>query len=289
MSADTPTQSSIKESASTMAPTHEAVASRSHTSVADVRGLTAVPPSTPSSVAEVREPFTFAGTIKPFTPDALANGFSTLVGALVGAMLAYTLQRRFQRALERKAALVAAHRVMFVLLQQSNTVLLIQRDYVYPELKEKGRYLSIPALPPFDTKKNVLELTELGFLLETTESRAILHDFYMAQENYLEALNQWNLRSALHHEKAQPAMAMSGIKSGDIVREEAIRAALGNHLFQSLVNSTDNSIEALRRAFAKLSDVTPRARDYFTKRFRTKDFTNFDFPETFGLTESKNA
>jgi hypothetical protein len=38
----------------------------------------------------------FVAFIKPFTPDAFAEGFATLVGALIGAMLAYALQRLVQ-------------------------------------------------------------------------------------------------------------------------------------------------------------------------------------------------
>ena len=161
--------------------------------------------------------------IKPFTPDAFANGFSTLLGALIGAMLAYAMQRRIQKSLEHKNARIAAHRLMFALLQQINTIILIQRDYVYTELANRGRFLSIPATPLFNTTKNVLELPQLEFLLDTTAGRAILYDFYLAQENYIEALNQWNIRSTLHLEKVQPALAASGIPNGAAVPEETLQ------------------------------------------------------------------
>jgi hypothetical protein len=122
----------------------------------------------------------FATLLSPFTPDAFANGFSTLIGALVGAMLAYLLQRRFQQSQEHKAALMAAHRLMFSLLQQLNTIVLIQRDNVFNELNNPGRFISIPAMPHYDTKKNVLELRELDFLLHEVEARKLLYDFYIA-------------------------------------------------------------------------------------------------------------
>jgi hypothetical protein len=221
--------------------------------------------------------------IKPFTPDALANGFATLVGALVGAMLAYLLQRRFQKAVENQNAKAAAHRMMFALLQQINTIVLIQRDYVYDELKNPGRFLSIPATPSFDTNKNVLQLPELAFLLEDKQGRAILYEFYIAQENYVEALNQWNLRSALHLEKVQPALAASDIESGAAVAEVDLRKALGAHIFGHIVNSTENCVAVLPRAFQKLAEVKKKVRPYLVRRFRSNDFTDFALPETFGL------
>ncbi len=252
-----------------------ALAARVSASSADV----ATPIGAVTSVADL------ASLVKPFTADAVANGFATLVGALLGAMLAYVLQRRFQRSQEFKSELVSAHRLMFALLQQINTVVLIQRDYVFGELKNPGRFLSIPATPPFDTQKNVLELPELAFLLGSKEGRAILYDFYLAQENYIEALNQWNLRSALHLEKVQPALASSGIPNGALVSDTDVRKALGPHLFGSIENSTNNTIEALSRAFSRLATVKGKARPYLVKRFGTDDFTEFEFPDTYGLTE----
>lgn len=224
-----------------------------------------------------------ATMMQPFTPDAFANGFATLVGALIGVMLAYALQRRFQKSIEHKNAQTAAHRLMFALLQQSNTIILIQRDYVYNELANPGRFLSIPPTPPFDTAKNVLQLPELGFLLDSKKGRAILYEFYIAQENYIEALNQWNLRSALHIEKVQPALAASGFSSETTVSKDALQKGLGVHTFGSIVNSTENCIESLRRAFQKLSVVKVNALSYLVFRFKSNDFTDFDYPETYGL------
>ncbi|MFN5939282.1 MAG: hypothetical protein ACK44C_02780, partial [Polaromonas sp.] len=128
-----------------------------------------------------------AASAPAITADAMANGFATLVGALLGAMLAYWFQVRVLRAQEHKAALMSAHRTMFSLLQQINTIVLIQRDYVYPERKNRARFISIPATPPFDPAKNVLNISDLAFLLETGEGRAVLYEFYIAQENSVEA------------------------------------------------------------------------------------------------------
>lgn len=228
-----------------------------------------------------------ATLIKPFTPDALANGFVTLIGVLVGAMLAYALQRLFQQSIEHKKNLTSAHRLMFALLQQINTIVLIQRDYFHKEIANPGRFLFIPATRPFDTAKNVLELPELAFLLDTKEGRAILYDFYIAQENYIEALNQWNIRSALHLEKVQPALAASDVANGSTISEETLQKVLGIHVYGAIVNSTNNCIEALHRAFQKLAAVKGKARAYLVVRFKTSDFTDFDVPDTFGLDAGK--
>jgi hypothetical protein len=224
-----------------------------------------------------------AGALKPFTPDAFANGLATLIGALLGALLAYAFQRRIQARVEERNALTSAHRLMFALLQQINTIVLIQRDYVFEHLRNPGRFISIPATPTFDVDKNLLQVPELAFLLESKASRLIMYDFWLAQENYIEALNQWNMRSQLHFEKVQPALAASVIPNGGVVTREAIELVLGKHLFGTIVNSTENCLETLRRAYGKLADVKARARPYLVQRFKTDDFTDFDMPETYGL------
>jgi hypothetical protein len=198
-------------------------------------------------------------------------------------MLAYLLQRRFQQRQEHKAALTAAHRLMFSLLQQINTIVLIQRDHVFGHLENRGRFISIPATPPYDAAKNVLELPELAFLLQDTESRKLLYDFYMAQENYIEALNQWNLRSSFHLEKLQPALAASGITNGSAVTDEIMRKALGDQIYFHAISATDNCIHTLKRAFERLAPLKVAIRCYLVRRFQTNDFTDFDFPETWGL------
>jgi MFS family permease len=279
-----PVLAALAASPSAFASTASTVVATGTTSAAIARVSLAA--STAASAPDL------ATLIGPFTPDAIANGFSTLIGALLGAlagaMLAYLLQRRFQRTVEHKSELIAAHRLMFALLQQINTIVLIQRDYVYAELGNPGRFLSIPSTPQFDASKNTLELPELTFLLPTKQSRTILYEFYLAQENYIEAVNQWNMRSQFHFEKVQPALAASGIQSGSTISEDDLRRAIGIHNFGTIVNSTNNCIEALRRAFQKLADVKVNTRSYLVLRFKSNDFTDFDFPDTYGLTEEAN-
>lgn len=226
-----------------------------------------------------------AGALKPFTPDAFANGLATLIGALMGAMLAYALQRRAQARIEERNALTSAHRLMFALLQQINTIVLIQRDYVYQHLGNPVRFISIPATPKFDIGKNLLQVADLSFLLDSKAGRTVMYDFWLAQENFLESLNQWNMRSEIHYEKVQPALAASIIPNNGEVTLHAIELVLGQHLFGTVFNSTENCLESLRRAYSKLTDVKTKTREHLVERFKTNDFTDFDMPETYGLAQ----
>lgn len=232
----------------------------------------------------VATPIDLATYIKPFSADAIANGFATLIGALLGAMLAYAFQRILLAKQEQKTALMSAHRTMFALLHQINTIVLIQRDYVFSQLENPARFISIPATAPFDTNKDILDMTTLSFLIDTHAGRLVLYEFYMAQQNYVEALNHWNLRSIFHQQKIQPALESSNLTNGAVVSLEEIEKILGKMQYGTILNATNDCIVSLSRAFEKLAASKTKVRKYAVERFKTNDFTDFDFPDTYGLT-----
>jgi hypothetical protein len=232
--------------------------------------------STPNPVLEF---------IKPFTPDAVANGFATLAGALVGAMLAFLFQLWIHSFQEKKQSKLAAHRILFCLLQQTNTIMLIQKDHVYPRLNDPRRFLSIPATFPFSLEKDIFDFSTFSFMMESKEGRAIMYELYFAQESYLEALRAWNERSRLHRDEVQPRLAAGGIVSGGMHSNNDVRQLLGPFAFESIRAATDEVIPALRNAFKKLAASKLAFRTFVVRKFKTDDFTDFDFPETYGLTD----
>ncbi len=222
-----------------------------------------------------------------FTADAVMNGAATLIGAFLGAMLAFLFQLTFQRKQEHKVALMSAHRMLFCLLQQMNTIQLVQRDFIFPRLDDSGRYLSIPAIYEIDLEKNVFDFSTFSFMLETKESRIIMYDLFHAKESHIQAFRILNERSRLHRTQVQSLYISSGIKNGSPVTHGEIKSALGPHLYQSIVAITDQVIDELKSAYKKLDKSKTEFRAYVVKRFKTNDFTDFDFPDTYGLLPEK--
>ena len=181
--------------------------------------------------------FDLVSLLKPFTADAIMNGVATLVGAFLGAMLAFLFQVLVHRRQERKLALMSAHRMLFCLLQQMNTIMLVQKDFIAPHLNDPVRFISIPAMHDFDFEKNAFDFSTFGFMLETVESRLVMYDLYLAQDSYVEALRALNERSRLHREEVQPRLASSGIGNGSTVTHGDIkRARLEWHLLKPQPN-----------------------------------------------------
>ena len=116
-----------------------------------------------------------------------------------------------------------------------------------------------------------------------------MYDLYMAQENYIEAMRALNDRSVVHREDVQPRLATAGIGSGASVSMSDIHNALGDLVLGTIINSTEQSLDAMSRAFDKLAAIKVEFRSYAVDYFNTNDFTDFDFPETFGLTGTEGG
>ncbi len=221
------------------------------------------------------------------TNDAIANSgatiFGSLAGAFVGALGAYYFQLGIAKKHERRAAEMAAHRTMFSLLQQMNTLVLIQRDFVHAHAENPARFLAIPGTMPFDPERDALDLSTLSYLLDKGEGRHVLYGFYMAQENYREVLRTWNDRSLMHRNEAQPKLAAAGFEGEAEVTLADLKRILGAQLVGSLINSTENCIRLLKDSFQLLAKSKIELRAYLVKRFGHGDFTDFEIDENFGL------
>lgn len=173
-----------------------------------------------------------------------------------------------------------SHRIFFCLFHQVNTLALIQRDFINPHLNSRVRYIEIPATLSFDTKKNIYDLKTLDFMLETEESRKILYEIYLAQENYIETLRIFNTRSNIHRTEVQPALAKAlgkaDFKIENGVSIEQIKTALGVSVYESIFDTTESSIEALNRTSQLLMKSKVNFREYAVKRFKSNNFTEFE-------------
>ncbi len=200
-------------------------------------------------------------------------------------MLAFVLQYWFTRYQETKAGRASAHKILFFVFQQINTILMIQRDFVQPRLKDPLRFISISATLDFEPEKDVVDFSVFAFMMENTKSRAILYDLWLAQQSYVEALRAWNMRSQFHNKEVQHRLAES-IENGSMVSISEIESALGVRVFDTITNATDAVLGSLKSAFVKLNDVNVRLRAYIVEHFKSEDFTRFELPELWDIMDN---
>jgi hypothetical protein len=200
-------------------------------------------------------------------------------------MLAFLTQITLRRREERKAEQLAAHRILFCLFQQLNTIVLFQREWIAPRKKSPVQFIEIPAATEFDLSTNLFDFESFGFLLKSGEGRKIMYDLYLAQECYVATLVGINERSRMHRELLQPKLAESGLGMGNSVSLHELAKVLGPLVHGTMVNATEQMISQLQHAFEKLMAAKVAFRAFAVPYFKSKstDFTEFEFPETYGL------
>ena len=183
-------------------------------------------------------------------------------------MLAFFLQYWFARYQERKGIRAAAHKILFFVFQQINTILMIQRDFVHPKLKDPLRFISIYPTLDFEPERDVVDYSAFAFMMDSQASRAILYELWLAQQNYTEAIRAWNVRSQFHNKEVQPKLAES-IVNGSMVSIEEVEAALGVRIYDTIHGATEAVLIGLKSAFVKLSEANVRFRAYVVARFNS--------------------
>jgi hypothetical protein len=220
--------------------------------------------------------------------DAWLSGFATLVGGLAASYVAYKLQVRAAKKREREQGLVEAHHLMFCLVQQINTILLVWIDHFSEHVDEPGRFMNVPAAPPIDLERHIVDVAKMTILLDCPAGRSVLYDLNIAQEGFRQAAWIVNERSRVHRADLQPAIEKSKLNGLD-VDHELMMDELGERLMLTMVGLTDGCYASLHNSFVKLAAVKDTARRYLVARFGSDDFTKVDFPETKGIEKQPRA
>lgn len=215
--------------------------------------------------------------------DPWEKAFLTLAGTFVGAMLAFLSQIELRKREDGKAELLAAHRILFCLFQQLNTIVLFQKEWVSPRKDSPVQFIEIPAASEFDPSKNLFDFSSFGFLLKSGEGRQIMFDLYLAQESYVETLRGINERSKMHRDLLQPKLAEVAIGNGKPISFGELEKLLGPLVQGTMINATTQMLSQLQHSFEKLITTKLTFRAFAVSYFKSNDFTEFDFPETYGL------
>ncbi|TAG50029.1 MAG: hypothetical protein EAZ30_01870 [Betaproteobacteria bacterium] len=215
--------------------------------------------------------------------DTWEKAILTLLGTFIGATLAFGSQLYLHRRQERKAELVSAHRILFCLLQQTNALVLFQNDFVAPHRNSPAPFMEIPAAMEFDLSKNQFDFSSFNFLLKSKEGRQVMYDLYLAQESYVEALRAINERSRMHREELQPKLFEAGFKNNELTTDAELARRLGPLVLGSMTSLTAQVLEIVPSTFRKLVVAKIAFREFAVKYFRTNEFTEFEFPETYGM------
>jgi hypothetical protein len=210
-----------------------------------------------------------------FPASDLTNALATLIAAFVGAWSAFQLQARDKSEEQRRQRIAAGNRALFTLLQQANTLKLFQMDQVDPVRNSPGRLIEMRPLLPYDLGNLSFDLKELDFLANP-KYQQVLFELSIEEARFKETLKTINMRSRLHSEYIQPALARAGIESGRTYDGEIFKRALGDYLYTSLESLTDAVVFHVDRTVASLVAMKKKLREVLIEYFPKERFIDFE-------------
>lgn len=165
-----------------------------------------------------------------------------MAAAFGGSWYAFRLSDRAKGRDDVHARVAAINRAQFVLIQQLNSLRIIQRQLIDPVRHHPGRYIAMrPGLPVTPTVPR-LDIDGLLFILETPD-RELPFRLLVEQQRFDEAFAALNERSRLHLEVLQPKLIAARIKEGVDHEPDVFVQALGEEFVRHLQRLTDDTID----------------------------------------------
>ena len=164
----------------------------------------------------------------------------TLAAAFGGAWFAYRLQKEREEKKELEKQVSAGNHSIFNVMQMYHVLKNYQNQYIDPIRHRASRAMEMA--PSYLLNDSVdLDLNRLSFLLDTSDKN-ILMELHIENSKYEKAIQAINERSRMQIENVQPLLEKSGVLQGDALTDAEIESAIGNRLFVSMQDITENVI-----------------------------------------------
>ena len=187
--------------------------------------------------------------------EFILPALSTLAAAFLGAWYAFSLQDNKNRREQEDRQIAALNLAIFALARKQSKLQNIIDQVLEPWKTNPVRFLMMP--PTHDLEKDdiAIDFSALAYLLETKHSNLLGH-LAIAVAKYRSAIDALNLRSALHKNDVQTRLEAASTIGNEPVTLAEIRQALGERLFITLEQATDQAIGAAPRALEHVTDIS---------------------------------
>ncbi len=140
---------------------------------------------------------------------------ATLAAAFGGAWFAFLLQNRKEEKRENNKNARVLNLVQFNLIQQLNSLLILQKNYIDPidHIPFNWIWFSIPALPIKNYSQYKINNEDLTFLAEKGYS-SLIQKILLTEELFYETIQLLNYRSDTHVNTLQPKLKEEGFIEG---------------------------------------------------------------------------
>lgn len=203
---------------------------------------------------------------------------ATLLAAFYGAKYAFEFQHKKEIDDQKKKDLFAANITIFNLMRMANSLLVFKKQAIDPFRGKPTAFLEIP--PVLHTVGEDIKITpdSLYFLLQTKE-RNLLGEILIEERRYQTAIESIKERSNLHRNEIQPLLEQSGVMQGRLCTIEEIEKALGERMFVTINQATDQLIAHVDQTIVSIQAVSNKLVDCIKSMHPDESVIRFSLPE----------
>lgn len=203
---------------------------------------------------------------------------ATLLAAFYGAKYAFEFQHKKEIDDQKKKDLFAANITIFNLMRMANSLLVFKKQAIDPFRGKVTAFLEIP--PVLHTVGEDINITpdSLYFLLQTKE-RNLLGEILIEERRYQTAIESIKERSNLHRNEIQPLLEQSGVMQGQLCTIEEIEKALGERMFVTINQATDQLIAHVDQTIVSIQAVSNKLVDCIKNMHPDESVIRFSLPE----------
>jgi hypothetical protein len=200
---------------------------------------------------------------------------ATLLAAFYGAKYAFQLHKDKEIEDTKKRNVVNGNTAIFNMMRMTSTLRNVQRQIVDPVRDHPARFLQMQPTLHSSNDYMKLNIETLYFLLET-DDRNLLGELATEEARYQIALDAINERSRLHREEVQPLLERAGFVEGGDASLAQFEKALGNRLYITMQQATEQAIEHVDNTVLSLNQVADKLRTSLKKEFPNENIIGFE-------------
>lgn len=210
---------------------------------------------------------------------AYVPAMATLLAAYYGAKFAFEFQRNKEEEEIKNRNITSGNLTIFKLVSMLNTLLSYQKQIIQPYRGKPSAFLEMDPTVE-QTKEDInIDIEKISFLLNT-DDRNLLGEIAIERERFSSALTAINERSIVHRHEVQPLLESKGVVQGGNYSSTEIENILGNRLFVTLNQATDQVIYHVDSTIESIQDVAKRLSSTLKKEFPDTQIMEISVPST---------
>jgi hypothetical protein len=201
----------------------------------------------------------------------------TLLAAYYGAKTAFDLQRSREIESEKNKDLVNGNLVIYKLGSMLNTLTAYQEQIINPVRNKPTAYLEMKPTLLLSKEDINLNIETLSFLLNTDDIN-LMGEIEIEGRRFRTALDAINERSIIHQREAQAVLDKAGFVNGRDYSFEQIEGMLGNRIYETLKQATDEMVRHVDASIITIQQVSAKLVAALKKEFPRSRVLTFSRP-----------